>query len=106
MEVAGTFMLTSFGWAAGDVSLAACIQVSLARAESEHRNVPALRAVIAFWYSNYVLIYAICSPLLGKYIDGVYDRAERSDDTGTVLNEHYVTLPAPNSQSDRSWCWL
>lgn len=64
----------SFGWAAGDVSLAAYIQASLARMESKTNNVSALGAVMAFLYSTYIVIYAITSPLLGRYIDKVYKR--------------------------------
>ena len=67
-KFAGTFIPISFGWAAGDVSLAAYIQASLARKESEHKDVSALGAVMAFLYSRYIVIYTICSPLLGKYI--------------------------------------
>ncbi|KIW68302.1 hypothetical protein PV04_04257 [Phialophora macrospora] len=72
-RVAGTFIPISFGWAAGDVSLAAFIQASLARLEAENKDVSALGAVMAFLYSTYIVIYAICSPLLGRYIDSVND---------------------------------
>ena len=44
----------------------------------------ALGAVMAFLYSTYIVIYAICSPLLGKYIDGVYNRTGGSEDGGTI----------------------
>jgi hypothetical protein len=44
---AGSFIPVSFGWAAGDVSLAAYIQASLARVESQTKNVSALGAVMA-----------------------------------------------------------
>lgn len=64
----------SFGWAAGDVSLAAYIQASLARMESRTNNVSALGAVMAFLYSTYIVIYAITSPLLGRYIDKISKR--------------------------------
>src|ERR1700761_5544523 len=70
-RVAGTFIPISFGWAAGDVSLAAYIQASLARLEAENKDVSALGAVMAFLYSTYIVTYAICSPLLGRYIDSV-----------------------------------
>lgn len=46
--LAAVFMPISFGWAAGDVSLAAYIQACLARRESESRNVSALGAVMVF----------------------------------------------------------
>lgn len=72
--VAATFLPISFGWAAGDVSLAAYIQASLARIESQTQNVSALGAVMAFLYSSYIVIYAIASVSLGTYIDRVSDR--------------------------------
>lgn len=69
--VFATFIPVSFGWAAGDVSLAAYIQAALARRESTTRNVSALGSVMAFLYSTYIIIYAIAAPLLGKYIDRI-----------------------------------
>lgn len=69
--VFATFIPVSFGWAAGDVSLAAYIQASLARRESQTRNVSALGAVMAFLYSTYIVIYAIAQPLIGRYIDRI-----------------------------------
>lgn len=72
--VAATFLPISFGWAAGDVSLAAYIQASLARIESRTQNVSALGAVMAFLYSSYIVTYAIASVTLGTYIDRVSDR--------------------------------
>lgn len=72
--VAATFLPISFGWAAGDVSLAAYIQASLARIESRTQNVSALGAVMAFLYSSYIVIYAIASVSLGTYIDRVSDK--------------------------------
>ncbi|ETI24339.1 hypothetical protein G647_03708 [Cladophialophora carrionii CBS 160.54] len=78
-RVAGTFIPISFGWAAGDVSLAAFIQASLARLEAENTEVSALGAVMAFLYSTYIVIYAVCSPLLGRYIDSVYASTGGSD---------------------------
>lgn len=69
--VAATFLPISFGWAAGDVSLAAYIQASLARIESNTKNVSALGAVMAFLYSSYIVTYAIASVCLGTYIDRV-----------------------------------
>ena len=78
-RVAGTFIPISFGWAAGDVSLAAYIQASLARLEAQDKDVSALGAVMAFLYSTYIVIYAICSPLLGRYIDSVYASTDGSN---------------------------
>lgn len=88
----------SMGWAAGDVSLAAFIQASLARVESKDRGISALGAVMAFLYSSYIvsghsaavnelseisdsvsppclqIIYAVLGSLLGKYIDHVWTK--------------------------------
>ncbi|KAH7062474.1 major facilitator superfamily domain-containing protein [Macrophomina phaseolina] len=69
--VAATFLPVSFGWAAGDVSLAAYIQATLARKESEEKEVSPLGAVMAFLYATYIVMYAIANPLLGRYIDRV-----------------------------------
>ena len=71
--MAATFIPISFGWAAGDVSLAAYIQSSLARLESKNKKVSPLGAVMAFLYSSYIILYAIANPLLGIYIDSVYN---------------------------------
>ena len=71
-RIAGMFIPVSMGWAAGDVSLAAFIQASLARMESEDPQVSALGSVMAFLYSAYIIIYAILGSLLGTYIDGVF----------------------------------
>ena len=81
--VFATYIPISFGWAAGDVSLAAYIQASLARRESTTRNVSALGAVMAFLYSTYIVIYAITSPLLGKYVDRV--GAANNDDVHSAM---------------------
>lgn len=69
--VAATFLPISFGWAAGDVSLAAYIQALLQRQEARYNDVSPLGAVMAFLYSTYITIYAIAGPLLGRYIDRV-----------------------------------
>lgn len=50
--MAGTFIPISFGWAAGDVSLAAYVQAFIARIEAKTKNVSALGAVMAFLYST------------------------------------------------------
>ena len=53
-KIAACFIPISFGWAAGDVSLAAYIQASLARVEAKTVGVSALGAVMAFLYVVYV----------------------------------------------------
>ncbi|KAL2127591.1 hypothetical protein VTI74DRAFT_10446 [Chaetomium olivicolor] len=73
--VAATFAPISYGWASGDVSLAAYIQASLARIESQNKNVSALGAVMAFLYSFYIVTYAVLGTVLGRYLDGVYNRS-------------------------------
>jgi MFS family permease len=82
--VAATFLPVSFGWAAGDVSLAAYIQASLARKESEHQDVSALGTVMAFLYSTYIVLYAILQPLLGKHIDAIFTRTGGTSGGGRV----------------------
>ncbi|KAI5795000.1 hypothetical protein EDC01DRAFT_745314 [Geopyxis carbonaria] len=82
--VAATFIPVSFGWAAGDVSLAAYIQASLARLESTTPNVSALGAVMAFLYSSYIVLYAVASPLLGKYLDREFARTGGKEGGGHI----------------------
>ena len=84
-RVAGTLIPVSIGWAAGDVSLAAYIQASLARLEAQNKEVSALGAVMAFLYSTYIVIFAICSPLLGRYIDSVFARTGGSEGGGNIF---------------------
>jgi hypothetical protein len=47
-KLAGCFIPISYGWAAGDVSLAAYIQSTLAKIENVDRDSSALGAVMAF----------------------------------------------------------
>jgi hypothetical protein len=70
-RVAGSFIPISYGWAAGDVSLAAYIQSALASGDyaSKYTDISPLGAVMAFLYSSYVVMNAICSSVLGKVID-------------------------------------
>jgi MFS family permease len=74
--IALTFIPISFGWAAGDVSLVAYIQSSLSKLETKNKNISPLGAVMAFLYSSYIIIYAILNPLLGLYLDRIYDLTE------------------------------
>jgi hypothetical protein len=82
--VAATFAPISYGWASGDVSLAAYIQASLARLESQNKNVSALGAVMAFLYSFYIVTYAVAGTLLGRYLDTIYNKTGGLDDGGEV----------------------
>lgn len=91
--VAATFIPISFGWAAGDVSLAAYIQASLARMDGGTSNVSTLGAVMAFLYSAYIVVYAVASTLLGRYVDG--ENASRGDihhALGNVAGVHFTVL--------------
>ena len=82
--VAATFMPISFGWAAGDVSLMAYIQASLARLESDAEDESASSAVLGFFNSSYIITYAILSPLLGRYMDGVFASTDGGEHGGTI----------------------
>lgn len=82
--VAATFIPVSFGWAAGDVSLAAYIQSSLAQLEGENKDVSALGAVMSFLYSTYIILYAVLSVVLGRHIDSVYQKTGGSKNGGNV----------------------
>ncbi|CDZ96793.1 Major facilitator superfamily domain, general substrate transporter [Phaffia rhodozyma] len=68
-KVAACFIPISYGWAAGDVSLAAYIQSSLAKLENVDPDVSALGAVMAFLYVSYIVLYAVLSSVLGKWVD-------------------------------------
>lgn len=71
---AATFLPISFGWSAGDVSLAAYIQAVLSRLDSPNDNVSPLGAVMACLYSVNIVLMAVVSPLLGRYIDFVFNQ--------------------------------
>lgn len=81
--LAAIFIPISFGWAAGDVSLAAYIQASLARVEGKDDKVSALGAVMAFLYSTYIVTYAILGSVLGRYIDHIWN-TEKSAKTALI----------------------
>lgn len=57
--VAATFIPISYGWAAGDVSLAAYIQSSLNQMGHKYKDISALGAVMAFLYSSYIVFNAV-----------------------------------------------
>jgi len=63
------FLPISFGWAAGDVSLAAYIQSTLSEMDLPDQGVSPLGAVMAFLYASYVVFNAVLSSVLGKVID-------------------------------------
>lgn len=57
-KLAGCFIPISFGWAAGDVSLAAYIQSTLTAMNIKSKDVSPLGAVMAFLFSSYVVLNA------------------------------------------------
>jgi MFS family permease len=72
--IALSFIPSGFGSGCADVTLNAYIQSSLSESESKNKDISSLGSVMAFLYSSYIIIYAILNPLLGKYIDSVYDK--------------------------------
>ncbi|CAF3233028.1 unnamed protein product [Rotaria sp. Silwood2] len=71
--IALSFIPFGFGSAGDDVSLNAHIQASLSKPQLKDKDVSSLGSVMAFLYSSYIILYAILNPLLGKYIDSVYN---------------------------------
>lgn len=67
--LAAIWIPVSFGWAAGDVSLAAYIQSALVKIERADDKVSPLGAVMAFLYTFYIVLYAILGVVLGRVID-------------------------------------
>ena len=67
------FFPFGFGGAGDDVSLNAFIQSSLSQPNLKDNEVSSLSSVMSFLYSTYIIIYAILNPLLGKYIDHVFN---------------------------------
>lgn len=85
--VGATMFPMSFGWAAGDVSLAAYIQASMSRVEAtnlQYHEVSPLSAVMGFLYSTYIIIYSILNPTLGQYVDNVFATTGGEAKGGTV----------------------
>ena len=71
--IAATYIPIGFASAADDIALNSFIQSSLSGQESKHRNISVLGAVASFLYSSYIIIYAILNPLLGLFLDRVYN---------------------------------
>ncbi|KAL9932634.1 hypothetical protein V8E36_008333 [Tilletia maclaganii] len=100
-RLAGIFLPVSYGWAAGDVSLAAYIQSTLAKMESSDRDVSALGAVMAFLYVLYIIIYAIVSVFLGRWVDSKVRGLRGADTVAPAKNAliyvagvHFTVLSA------------
>ncbi|CAD6920843.1 unnamed protein product [Tilletia controversa] len=85
-RLAGIFLPVSYGWAAGDVSLAAYIQSTLAKMESQDKDVSALGAVMAFLYVLYIVIYALISTFLGRWVDSQINGAKGAAAVGPAKN--------------------
>jgi hypothetical protein len=82
-------MLSLKGWAAGDVSLAAYIQASLAGNDHGHPGISALGAVMAFLYSSYIVMYAVLGVLLGRVFDNDFT-AHKNIISSLRRNARYV----------------
>lgn len=74
--LAAIWIPVSFGWAAGDVSLAAYIQSALAAIEKPDDKVSPLGAVMAFLYSFYIILYAVLGYLLGRVLDSAHGKGD------------------------------
>ncbi|KAG0044422.1 hypothetical protein BGZ83_010351 [Gryganskiella cystojenkinii] len=74
--LAAIWIPVSFGWAAGDVSLAAYIQSALARLERPDDKVSPLGAVMAFLYVTYIVLYAVLGTVLGHVIDAANNKGD------------------------------
>jgi len=83
--LAAIWIPVSFGWAAGDVSLAAYIQSALSKMEQPDDKVSPLGAVMAFLYSFYIVLYAALGPVLGKVIDASF-KANNGDIQPALIN--------------------
>lgn len=70
--LAAIWIPVSFGWAAGDVSLAAYIQSALVKIERPDDKVSPLGAVMAFLYVFYIVLYAVLGVVLGRVLDAQY----------------------------------
>jgi MFS family permease len=84
--IAATYIPVGFGSAADDIALNSFIQSSLSGLESKHKDISTLGAVASFLYSSYIIIYAILNPLLGLYLDKVFN------DTGSVRPAFIYTV--------------
>jgi len=59
----------SFGWAAGDVSLARYVHSLLEHEQSYQEDISVLGAVMSFLYMSHIFLYLILSISLGVFID-------------------------------------
>lgn len=71
--IATSLIPISLTWAMSDISLSAHIQSEMTRLESTDEHVSILGSVMAFLYSSYIIFYAVANPILGKYLDRIYE---------------------------------
>ena len=69
--MAAVMLCISAGWAAGDVSLSAFIQRQVQNATGTVNDENALPSVMSFLYVLYIVIYAVLSPMIGNWLDGI-----------------------------------
>ncbi|KAJ7260651.1 hypothetical protein C8J57DRAFT_1636764 [Mycena rebaudengoi] len=106
-KLAAIFIPISFECAAGDVSLAAYIQSTLAKIESKDPNVSTLGAVMAFFYVTCILLYALLSAVLGNWVHAYLKKNKPI--VGTVaaareaLKGHPWSRPLPTSHPPAPW---
>lgn len=100
-RLAATFIPISFGWAAGDVSLAAYIQSTLDKVESRDPDVSSLGAVMSFLYVLYIILYSVISSTLGRFVDsrlrgltGAATEQPARDVLRMVAGVHFTVLAA------------
>lgn len=72
--------------------MAAYIQGIIPSLKWDAKYVNPLPAVMGFLYTSYIVIYAVISPLIGKWLDGYTIRANMAPTTGAytasdILNE-------------------
>ncbi|KAJ3077711.1 hypothetical protein HK102_005022, partial [Quaeritorhiza haematococci] len=77
--------LISFGWAAGDVSLAAYVQSRLAGMEKIDAHTSPLGAVMAFLYVSYLVVFTIANNVMGTI-------------TSSIAQDPRGKFPKPNAQ--------
>ncbi|KAJ7192382.1 hypothetical protein C8J57DRAFT_1739723 [Mycena rebaudengoi] len=113
-KLATIFIPTSFGWAAGDVSLAAYIRSTLAKLESKDPDVSTLGAVMAFLYVIYIVLYSLLSAVLGNWVHAYLKKNKPIVDTvaaarealkyvGGVQFTHPWSRPLPTSHPPAPW---
>ena len=105
-RIAGLLVGISFGWGAGDTSLLAYIQSTLAddgtlksaMIDNDHKepsaaaaerdsDVSTVSAVIGFLYVSHVVLFSIVNPQLGSYVDRIYNAGRPVQDALVNVRE-------------------